>query len=99
MSDDILSRATLALRDGQCDKDGKDGDDERNGRPTLTRVLRTVQRSRGRRRVMWIVGLQLAFGGVAVGAWAVRSGGVRGAETPLCLRRRSGARRPHRARP
>lgn len=71
MSDDILSRATHALRDGA---DGVDG--ERNGRPTLTRVLRTVQRSRGRRRVMWIVGLQLAFGGVAVGAWAVRSGGV-----------------------
>ena len=73
MSDDILSRATLALRDGQGDDDGES---ERNGRPTLTRVLRTVQRSRRRRRAMWIVGLQLAFGGLAVGAWAVRSGGV-----------------------
>jgi hypothetical protein len=75
MSDDILTRATLALRDG-VDREGGTAEDERNGRPTLTRVLRTVQRSRGRRRVMWIVGLQLAFGGVAVGAWAVRSGGL-----------------------
>ncbi len=73
MSDDTLSRAALALRDGA---DGVDGEDERNGRPTLTRVLRTVQRARRRRRVMWIVGLQVAFGGMAVGAWAVRSGGV-----------------------
>jgi len=79
MNDDILRRATLALRDGQGGNDrqsGVDGEDERNGRPTLTRVLRTVQRSRQRRRLMWIVGLQLAFGGAAVGAWAVRAGGV-----------------------
>jgi len=75
MSDDILSRATLALRDGVDPVDG-DGERERNDRPTLTRVLRTVQRARRRRRVMWIVGFQLAFGGVAIGAWAVRSGGV-----------------------
>jgi len=79
MNDDILRRATLALRDGQGGNDrqsGVDGEDERNGRPTLTRVLRTVQRSRQRRRLIWIVGLQLAFGGAAIGAWAVRAGGV-----------------------
>jgi hypothetical protein len=64
---DLLEQAARSLRERTAPDPG-------GGEETLARVVSTIRRRGARRRLVTIVGLQVAIASVGLGAWAAASG-------------------------